>query len=82
MMVVVGVVAVLALMMVPAYTDRLVSQYGVTRDHVFDSPFICLGSPERIAEHLIAVRERYGISCFAFPSAEDFAPVVALLGRT
>ncbi|WP_344424819.1 LLM class flavin-dependent oxidoreductase [Pseudonocardia ailaonensis] len=64
------------------YVDHLVSAHGITAEHVYSSPFMAVGSVDRIVEHLLAVRERYGISSFQVPDAVEFAPVVARLAGT
>jgi hypothetical protein len=43
------------------------------------TPFLAIGSPEEIAEHLISCRERWGISYFTVRDLEGFAPVISLL---
>jgi probable F420-dependent oxidoreductase len=53
----------------------------VTAEQVLASPYYPIGSVESIVEHLIELRERYGISYFSvLPNGVDaFAPVVARL---
>jgi probable F420-dependent oxidoreductase len=54
---------------------------GVEQSMVGNSPFALIGSPKKIAEDLVARRERYGFSYIIIASGEieDFAPVVAEL---
>jgi probable F420-dependent oxidoreductase len=52
---------------------------------LLDSPYVLTGTPESIAEELIARRERYGISyivVFESRGGRDLAPVVARLAGT
>ena len=53
----------------------------VTPEQVLASPYYQIGSANTIAERLLGLRERFGISHFSvFPNdAEAFAPVVARL---
>jgi probable F420-dependent oxidoreductase len=52
---------------------------------LLDSPYVLIGTPESIAEELIARRERFGISyivVFEGRGGRDLAPVVARLSGT
>jgi hypothetical protein len=56
----------------------------LTAEQMLASPQFLIGSVDQIAEELIALRERHGISYFTIrpPEMEAFAPVVArLAGR-
>jgi len=67
-----------------AAAERLAGQHGLTAEQVLACPYFLLGSVERIAEDLLARRERHGISYVTvYPQdTEAFAPVVArLAGR-
>jgi|CXWL01.1.fsa_nt_gi probable F420-dependent oxidoreductase len=48
-------------------------------DDAAATPFLAIGSHDEIAEHLLACRERWGISYFTVRSIDDFAPVVERL---
>ena len=64
--------------------DFLASALSVERSFVEESPFALIGSPAKIAEDLLARRERWGFS-YAIVGADDverFAPVVAALAGT
>lgn len=45
---------------------------------VIATPFLCLGTREEMARHLLACRDRWGISYFTVRDIETFAPVIAL----
>jgi probable F420-dependent oxidoreductase len=53
-------------------------------DQILDSPYVLIGSVERIIDDLQACRERWGISYFTIfePYMRAFAPVVARLAGT
>ena len=46
------------------------------------TPYLCLGTPAEIADHLLACRERWGFSYFSVRDAGAFAPVIARLRGT
>lgn len=48
-------------------------------DDVLVTPFLCLGTHEEMARHLLACRTRWGISYFTVRDIEAFAPVMALV---
>jgi probable F420-dependent oxidoreductase len=54
---------------------------ALTLDELAAAPTALIGTPEEIAEQLVAHRERFGISYFTVlePNLEAFAPVVELL---
>ncbi len=43
------------------------------------TPFLCLGTHEEMAQHLLACRARWGISYFTVRDIDAFAPVMALV---
>jgi alkanesulfonate monooxygenase SsuD/methylene tetrahydromethanopterin reductase-like flavin-dependent oxidoreductase (luciferase family) len=57
---------------------------GVATEEVLEMPSVLIGSTDRIAELLLARRERYGISYLVVSDGnmEDFAPVVSRLSKT
>lgn len=48
---------------------------------VLSTPFLCLGSHEQMAHHLLACRDRWGISYYTVRDIEAFAPVIELVRR-
>jgi probable F420-dependent oxidoreductase len=58
--------------------------WGMTSDQVLASPYFLIGNHDAIVEHVLALRERHGISYLSFFPAdvESFAPVVASLAGT
>ena len=64
--------------------EGLSSGMGVSADLIANSPFALIGSPAKLAEDLLARRERWGFS-YVIVGADDvdtFAPVVAQLAGT
>ena len=57
---------------------------GVAAEEVLEMPSVLIGFTDRIAELLLARRERYGISYLVVSDGnmEDFAPVVSRLSKT
>ena len=72
-----------------AQFDAIYRMYGVADgfpvsvDGILDSPFICIGTHDEIAQHLKTLRERFGCTNFTvLPSnLEDMAPVLDALRR-
>jgi hypothetical protein len=54
----------------------------MTVDDILATPYLCIGTHEEMAEHLIRCRARWDISYYSVRSIEDFAPVIALVRRT
>ena len=52
---------------------------GMDEADIEVTPFVCLGTHEEMAEHLLACRERWGFSYFSVRDIEAFAPVIVLL---
>jgi probable F420-dependent oxidoreductase len=64
-----------------AAIDALSAGMGVSKQMVEQSPFALIGPPDKLAEELLARRQRWGFS-YVIVGAEDvdkFAPVVAAL---
>ena len=61
--------------------ERIAQAVGFSTDEIAESPFALIGSPEQLAEDLLARRERWGFSYVIVGAAdiEAFAPVVAML---
>lgn len=60
---------------------RRLSEQGFasTPADVLSTPFLAIGSPEEIAGHLHACRERWDISYYSVRQADAFAPVIRLI---
>jgi probable F420-dependent oxidoreductase len=61
--------------------DQLAERFQTTGEQLLQTPHCLIGTPEQIAEDLLARRERYGISYITIfgDNLETFAPVVAQL---
>lgn len=63
-----------------AAAEALVAQVeGLSVDDALTSPFLALGTADEIAAHLVACRERWGISYFSVRDIAAFAPVIERL---
>jgi hypothetical protein len=49
---------------------------GMTVADTLSTPFLCLGTHEEMAQHLVACRERWGFSYFSVRHIDAFAPVM------
>jgi probable F420-dependent oxidoreductase len=54
---------------------------GLSVEDATTTPFLAIGSHDEIAEHLVACRERWGISYYSVRDIEGFAPVIERLRR-
>jgi probable F420-dependent oxidoreductase len=52
---------------------------GLEVDDALTTPFLALGDHDEIAEHLLACRERWGISYYVVRDIDAFAPVIERL---
>ena len=52
---------------------------GLRVEDALTTPFLALGTKEEIADHLLACRERWGISYYSVRDVDAFAPVIELL---
>ncbi len=52
---------------------------GLEVDHALSTPFLALGTHEEMVAHLLACRERWGISYYVVRDIEGFAPVIEML---
>jgi probable F420-dependent oxidoreductase len=59
--------------------EDLSEQLATAPSDVRATPFLCLGTHEEIAHHLLACRARWGISYFTVRDIDALAPVVALV---
>jgi alkanesulfonate monooxygenase SsuD/methylene tetrahydromethanopterin reductase-like flavin-dependent oxidoreductase (luciferase family) len=79
----------LLVQMVVPTTDRrataedIISRFGteMTADEALEMPYLLIGTPEQMAEQLVAGRERWGFSYVTVhePYREAFEPVVQRL---
>jgi probable F420-dependent oxidoreductase len=66
-------------------TDRhqrafeIAQRTAMTVDDILTTPYLCIGTHEEMAEHLIRCRERWGINYYSLRSIDDVAPVIALV---
>lgn len=54
---------------------------GLTAADALVAPFLAIGTPDQIADHLLGVRERWGISYFSVRDIDTFAPVIERIRR-
>jgi probable F420-dependent oxidoreductase len=59
--------------------EDLSQQLSTPGPDVMTTPFLCLGTHEEMAQHLLACRARWGISYFTVRDIDAFAPVMALV---
>jgi probable F420-dependent oxidoreductase len=55
------------------------SRGGLSIEDALATPFLALGTHDEIAEHLLACRERWGISYFSVRDISNFEPVIQRL---
>jgi probable F420-dependent oxidoreductase len=60
----------------------LASNMHLSDEQLLHSPYVLIGSRDQMAEKLLMLRERYGISYFSMIDSEAGAPVVARLAGT
>jgi len=54
----------------------IATQHGMALSDVLTTPFLCLGTHEEIADHLMRCRQRWGIEYYTVRVIEEFAPVM------
>jgi probable F420-dependent oxidoreductase len=59
--------------------EDLGDQLATPSPDVMATPFLCLGTPEEMAAHLLACRDRWGINYFTVRDIQGFSPVMALV---
>jgi hypothetical protein len=59
--------------------EDLSRQLATPTSDVLATPFLCLGTHEEMARHLLACRARWGINYFTVRDIAGFAPVMALV---
>jgi len=63
--------------------ERVVSRVpGLSVDDALSTPFLAIGTHDEIADHLVACRDRWGISYFSVRDIGGFAPVIERLQGT
>jgi probable F420-dependent oxidoreductase len=48
-------------------------------DDALTTPFLAIGTPDEMADHFLACRERWGVTYLTVRSVDDFAPVIERL---
>ncbi len=61
--------------------EELGAELATAPADVLSTPFLCVGTHEEMARHLLACRARWGISYFTVRDIEGFAPVMELVRR-
>lgn len=59
--------------------EGLSEEVATPTSDVLATPFLCFGTREEMADHLLACRARWGISYFTVRDIDAFAPVMALV---
>jgi probable F420-dependent oxidoreductase len=59
--------------------EAMARRIGVPAPDILETPFVCLGTHEEMAAHLLACRARWGISYFTVRDIDAFAPVMPLV---
>jgi hypothetical protein len=59
--------------------NELAKRIGLKVEDALATPFLALGTHQEIAEHLLACRERRGVSYFSVRDIPGFAPVIERL---
>lgn len=66
-----------------AAAERIAAETpGLEVDHALSTPFLAIGTHDEIAEHLLACRQRWGISYFVVRDVDAFAPVIDRLRQS
>jgi alkanesulfonate monooxygenase SsuD/methylene tetrahydromethanopterin reductase-like flavin-dependent oxidoreductase (luciferase family) len=64
-----------------AAAEELATELETPPADLLATPFLCHGTHEEMARHLLACRERWGISYFSVRDVDAFAPVMQLVRR-
>jgi probable F420-dependent oxidoreductase len=59
--------------------EAVAQRTGMAVADIFETPFVCLGTHEEMAAHLVACRARWGINYFTVRDLDAFAPVMPLV---
>ncbi len=54
---------------------------GLTMDDAAETPYLLVGTVDEIVDQMVTCNERWGINYFAVRELDEFAPVLAALGR-
>jgi probable F420-dependent oxidoreductase len=57
----------------------IATRYGMALSDVLATPFLCLGTHEEIASHLVECKQRWGIEYYTVRAIDEFEPVLARL---
>lgn len=60
----------------------IAARTGMDASDILCTPFLCLGTYEEMAQHLLNCRQRWGVSYYSVRDMETFAPVMTLLRQT
>lgn len=61
--------------------SEFASRTAMTVEDILSTPFLCIGTHEEMAEHLLACRERWGFSYYSVRDIDSFSPVLEHLGQ-
>lgn len=56
--------------------EQIARKYRMELADVLQTPFLCLGTHEQMADHLLACRQRWGIEYYTLRSIQNFEPVL------
>jgi probable F420-dependent oxidoreductase len=59
--------------------EEIATRQGMPLADVLATPFLCLGTHEEIANHLVACRQRWGIEYYTVRVIHEFEPVIGRL---
>lgn len=59
--------------------EDLSTRLATPPDDLLATPFLCLGTPAEMAQHLLACRARWGFNYFTVRDIEEFEPVMGLV---
>jgi probable F420-dependent oxidoreductase len=62
-----------------AVAEAIAAEQGMALSDVLATPFLCLGTDEEIAEHLLACQQRWGIDYYTVRVIDEFVPVMGRL---
>ncbi len=56
--------------------EDIAKKFGLARSDVLTTPFLCVGTHEEIADHLLACRQRWGFEYYTVRTMEAFEPIM------
>jgi probable F420-dependent oxidoreductase len=59
-----------------AHAAEIAARTRMTVEDILATPFLCIGTHGEIADHLVACRERWGISYYSVRDIGSFSPVI------